>query len=306
MHGLATADTIPRIGIKGSRFRLNEDGAETVLDAGTIEVVIVGANPNVTKTWYAEEWSPDADPQAPDCFSMNGTTPSTQAQSPQSDLCSSCEHNAWGSKVTTTGQKLKACPDTKRLAIVAADDPSGTVYLLSVSPSALKGLNQYQRELSSRGIPPEIVRTKVSFDTSVSFPKILFGFGGFLDEEAIGVIESRIGSDEVKAVTGEEEALTLEPEPATKTKSEPKPKPEPEPELAPAPEPATKKGFGAAKPKAKPELAPAPEPATKKGFGAAKPKAKPEPATSNKTEDTQAMDLSAEIAALVGMADDDA
>ena len=294
----------PRISIKGSRFRIVEGDTETVLDSTTIDVVIVGANPRLSKTYYAKQWTPDAEPEAPDCFSLDGIAPDPEATAPQNDLCASCPQNAWGSKVNpTTGKEIKACSDLKRLAVVAADDPSGPVYLLSVTPAALKGLNQYQKELAVRGIPPEIVKTKVSFDTSASFPLLKFSFGGFLDADVQSVVDNLFGSAEVKEITGEvpRQAVAVPaiaaPKPAAVTAAAPKPVVvEPEPvAAAPAPEPTpAKRGFGAAKSTTK---------ATK--AAAAKPAAAP--AAAPAAQAAAAVSLADEIAALVGeVAADDA
>jgi len=255
--GLATGggESFPRIGIKGGRFRIHEGDTETVLDSTTIDVVIVGSNPRLSKTWYAKAWDKDSEPTAPDCFSLDGVSPDPQSTSPQNDLCASCPQNAWGSKVTPTGQQIKACADKKRLAVVSADDPTGPVYLLEVTPAALKGLNQYQKELVMRGIAPEIVTTKISFDTDASFPKLKFGFGGFNSAEVQEAVNPLFGSDSTKEITGEQLRQPAPvPQIAAPKQVVPKPVVEEE-EAAPAPvaEPATpKRGFGATKQAAKP------------------------------------------------------
>jgi len=284
-------ESFPRISIKGARFRIIDGDTETVLDSTSLEVVIVGANPRLSKTWYAKQWTPDSEPSAPECFSLDGIGPDPQSTNPQNDLCASCPQNAWGSKVTPQGQQIKACADQKRLAVVAADDANGPIYLLQVTPAALKGLNQYQKELSVRGIPPEIVKTKVSFDTDASFPKLKFSFGGFLDEETQGVVDELFGSDKVKDITGEIPRTPVSvPKIAAPTKVsvkavEPKPEPVVE-ETPPPPAPSTKRGFGAAKVEVKPK--------------AAAPKAAPAPAPT-----ASASSLADEIAALVGEVSDD-
>jgi len=286
--GLSSGQSFPKISIKGSRFRIKEGDTETVLDATTLDVVIVGANPRLSKTWYAKSWDKDAEPQAPDCFSLDGVSPDPESSDPQNDLCASCPQNAWGSKVTDSGQQVKACSDNKRLAVVSADDPSGPVYLLSVTPAALKGLNQYQKELSVRGIPPEIVKTRVSFDTDASFPKLKFTFGGFLDADVQEVVDGLFGTDQVKEITGE----TLRTPVAV-------------PQIAkvPAPAPvAPKPAVKAAAPAVEPAPAPAPAQAAapKRGFGASKP-AKPAAAPAAAAPAPQAAaSLADEIAALVG------
>jgi hypothetical protein len=264
--GISGGSDFPRISIKASRFRVIEDGTETVLNQTHLDVVVVGANPRLSKTWYAKEWNKDAEPTAPDCFSLDGMTPHPDSTAPQNDLCASCPQNAWGSKIAPNGQQLKACSDKKRLAVVAADDARGPVYLLEVTPAALKGLNAYQKELSVRGIAPEIVRTRVSFDTDASFPKLMFGFGGFLDEDTMAAVDGLFGSDQVQEITGEQAPVAVaKPAPAAKpapVKAAPKAvEPEPEAEEEPAPAPAAKRGFGAAKPAA---AAPAAKPVAAK------------------------------------------
>ena len=284
--GMASADgdTYPRISIKGARFRIVEGGNETVLDSNTLEAIIVGANPKLSKTWYEKAWTPDSEATAPDCFSLDGISPHPDSENPQNDLCANCPQNAWGSKVTPQGQQIKACADQKRLAIVAADDPDGAVYLLQVTPAALKGLNAYQKELSVRGIAPEIVRTKVSFDTNASFPKLTFAFGGFNDEQTQNAVDKLFGTEQVKQITGEQ-AVPSVPKQAPAIEKQPEPvAPAPAPEPV-AEEPAPVKGFGAKKADAPAKVAEEPKPA---------------PAVNG-----QADDLAAEIAALVGDVADD-
>ena len=296
--GLAAGgDSYPRISIKGSRFRIVEGKAETVLDQTKLNVVVVGANPRLSKNYYAKAWDQNDEPTGPDCFSLDGIGPDSSVQAPENDLCASCPKNAWGSKISGNGQQIKACSDQKRLAVVAAEDPEGPIYLLQVTPAALKGLNQYQKELSVRGIPPEVVKTVLSFDTDASFPKLKFGFGGFLEAHEQEAVDRLFGSDEVKEITGEKVTVSQPVEVAAPKPASVAPKPAPvevvEEPVAPAPEAATpKRGFGAAKPA---EEAPAPKPAAK---------AKPAP-VAVAAEDSDALSLADEIAALVGGLDAD-
>ena len=300
--GISQGQSFPRISIKGARFRIVEDGTETVLDTTTLDVVIVGANPKLSKTFYAKAWDKDAEPAAPDCYSLDGIKPHPEAETPQNDMCAGCPHNAWGSKIGPQGQQLKACTDQKRLAVVSADDPEGPVYLLQVTPAALKGLNAYHKELSVRGIPAEVVKTKIGFDTDASFPKLKFGFGGFLDEGTYASVEPLFGAENVLEITGEKQpeavaAPTQVRKAAVTAKPTPKPAPAPEPEVeeeeeeAPAPvAEKPKRGFGAAKA----EPAPAPK-------AAAKPKAEPKATV----VDDDVASLADEIAAMIGGDDDD-
>lgn len=290
--GMAQSDEggFPVISIKGGRFRIKMDGEEKVLDSTKLEVIVVGANPAVTKQWYKDKWTPDSEPSAPNCYSLDGKTPHPEAEEPQNDLCASCPKNAWGSATNAQGNPIKACSDEKRLAVVPTNKIDGPVYLLRVTPAALKGLNAYQKELSMRGIPAEIVKTFLSFDTNASFPKLQFSFAGFMDEAQQAKADLQFGSEAVKVVTGETQAAIKVPKPA----EEPKPVLVKESAPAPAPqeEPATDFGFDAepAAPAAKAE-APKKEKVVEE----------PKPAAVASGAD----DLAAEIAALVGEVSDD-
>lgn len=261
----------PRISIKGSRFRIVEDGNEEVMDVLSINVVIVGANPRLSKIYYAKQWTPDAEPANPDCFSLDAIKPDPAAASPQHTQCADCQHNAWGSRVTPNGSEVKACTDQKRLAVVAFESVNGPIYLLQVPPASLRALNGYHKELSRRGIPPEVVATRIAFDTDASHPKLVFSFGGFLTAEQQTLVDKLFGAESVLEVTGEK-VITL-PEPATPapklvfqaTKPTPVPtQPTPAPvatpvasTVAPIAAASKKRGFGGVAPVAVPVATPA-------------------------------------------------
>lgn len=190
----------PRISVKGGKFSDSDGNLDTTT---MLEVVIVGANPKLSKTWYSKPWSDNEEPSSPDCFSLDGVAPDKNARDPQNEICATCPNNAWGSRITPTGQQVKACSDQKRLAVVTVDEPDGDVYLLQVTPASLRALNQYQKQLSVRGIPPEIVKTRVGFDPDAQFPKLTFTFGGFLDETTQSIVDKLFDSDTVREITGE-------------------------------------------------------------------------------------------------------
>ena len=192
-----------KLSIKDSRFHIVTDAGDAQLTATSLNVVIVGANPRLSKVWYAGDYTVDRESSTPDCFSLNGETPSDRSELKQNDLCASCPQNAWGSKITPEGRKVKACADQKRLALVMADKTDGDIYLLQVTPSSLGNLNAYQKTLQTRGVAPDIAITTISFDTNVSFPKLKFSFGGFNTEKMQRNVDKLIGTDSVKVITGE-------------------------------------------------------------------------------------------------------
>jgi len=248
-------EMVPRISLKGARFRIKDGDAETVLDSTFLEVVIVGSNAGIAKNYYAKAYDASAEATGPDCSSIDGVFPLTDAPHPQSDTCASCPMNAWGSKITPQGQKIKACSDSKRLAIVAADNPDGPVYMLIVTASVLKDFMAYLTQLARRGLSPEMVRTRLAFDPNASYPKLTFALAGYLDEAGLDTIDNVLIDPRVKVATGANQLAAL-PAPA----AAPKPMLV-APKAEPAKAPTAASGFGvAAAPKAAPKVAPKAEP----------------------------------------------
>jgi len=265
-----------------------EEGTESVLPSLELNVIIVGANPRLSKVFYLKQWTPDQEPTNPDCYSLDGIAPDAASPAPQHTRCVDCPQNAWGSRTTPTGTSVKACADQKRLAVVSADDVSGPIYLIQVPPASLRNLNTYHKELSRRGIPPEVVSSLISFDTDASHPKLSFRFGGFITEADQKIVDALFTAENVLEITGEKITPLVDTLPSVK---------------APIPQPVVQK---VATPKptipTKPviEQTPVPIPA-KRGFGAAPKVVPPVNVVTNELGN-----LEAEVAALISGDSDDA
>jgi len=117
---------------------------------------------------------------APGCYAV-GTNPKDMAptdKSPnlQSATCQTCPMNEFGS----SGDG-KACKNGRRLALLPPNDAGDDVdheaemMILDVSPTALKGFDGYVRNLATTyQQPPVCFLTRISFDTSVDYAKVLF------------------------------------------------------------------------------------------------------------------------------------
>jgi len=189
---------IPRISIKGSRFRLVEDGVETVIGT-TLDTIIVGANPRVSKVYYNKPYDA-SEAVPPACFSNDGLAPDATVESPVSESCSLCPYNVLGSKILPSGAKSKMCADQRHLAVVPAADPS-KVYNLTVPVSGMKGLREYFKELNNYGVGPEEAITELGFDDDVSYPKITFTQKGYVPAKAIEKIDAMLDTDPVQVAT---------------------------------------------------------------------------------------------------------
>jgi hypothetical protein len=233
----------PVLSIKGKTFTVRRGKKSTMLtrkDAdgdqvpvNAIEVVLIKANRNFSKTYYAKGYVEGSDAK-PDCFSNDGIAPDASVQNPQAKKCAVCPKNVWGAKVSDEGKKLKACQDVRRVAVAALnalDDPM----LLRVPPASLKGLASYARDvLEPRKVSYNAVLTKVRFAPEASTPKLLFTPLQFLTEEQYqeaaalaesGLVQDIIGLTGTPMHVDEEEAPPQPPEvtapapaPAPKTK----------------------------------------------------------------------------------------
>jgi len=84
-----TKRIVPKNGI----FRKVVGGEEMGKVKGTMDVIVVSASPKVGRIFYAKQWTPDAEPTAPDCFSNDGNAPDAGSANKQSDRCDSCSQN---------------------------------------------------------------------------------------------------------------------------------------------------------------------------------------------------------------------
>lgn len=203
------AGGFPRISQGGGKFHIIEGDNKTLitdpnnpeLPAMQLEVVVVGFNPAVSKTYYEGDWEP-GDADEPDCSSDNGIVPDTGVPAPQSTNCANCKQNVWGSKISKhNGKQIKACSDNKRLVIVNANEiAEGKAISLTITPGALKEWAEFVRALDSKGIEVSTVVVKVQFDPTVTYPKLVFKFGRYLTPEEIAAVRVRESGDDVRLI----------------------------------------------------------------------------------------------------------
>ena len=132
--GGVRAGGFPSISIKANRFAI-KDGDETqalmtppaapgqpALPMGCLEVVVVDANPALSHTYYEGEWV-EGENKEPNCRSSNGVTPDADVATKQAAVCATCPKYAWGSAISKlSGKPVRACHDSKQLAVVPAGD----------------------------------------------------------------------------------------------------------------------------------------------------------------------------------------
>lgn len=198
----------PVISVKGKVFHIQR-GDERVLvtkpgedePAGSIEVVVIRSNPNRSKVYYAAGYV-EGSVDKPTCYSNDGVAPEADAQLPQSKKCATCPHNQWGAKVSESGKKMKACSDSRRLAVSTVETPTDPM-LLRVPAASMKALEEYGKMLAARGLPPQAVVTKVGFDYSVAYPSLTFKPVGLIgDANTLTSIKRMRDEDIVAQIVG--------------------------------------------------------------------------------------------------------
>lgn len=201
------------LSIRGSRWHVKVGDEETTITdsttgdpVGSLRLVLLKASPNVSKNYYQGGYEEGAN-DAPTCWSIDGIRPDPAADK-QADSCAVCPKNVFGSRVTDAGKKVKACGDSRRLAVIPEGDFKNDVYggpmLLRVPASSLSNLSQYGKKMDKQGFPYNTIVTRASFDHTVSFPKLEFNaVRPLTDDEAdeiIGLLNDPEFADKVEAV----------------------------------------------------------------------------------------------------------
>lgn len=259
---------------KGSRWKIKYQGEEhQILNAdgdpqGSLEVVLLKANPHITKNYYEQGYTEGA-AEAPDCFSLDGMHPDAGANKPQATTCARCPKNVFGSRITPAGKKAKACQDNRRLAITPANDIDNETFggpmLLRVPAASLADLAMVGKNLKARGFPYNSVSIRIGFDLDVAYPKLTFKPIRPLTDDEAAKVAAMLSNDKLERILAE----AIENIDAPPADAEPE---APKDDLFEQPVTTAVKP-AAAKPKAAaPAAAAAPKPAAK---AAAKPAAKP-------------------------------
>lgn len=204
---LAGKTGVARIVPKNGIFRKVVGGEEMGKAKGPLNTIIVNASPYVGRIFYVKQWSPDAEPTAPDCFSNDGRAPDASAANPQSDRCDSCPQNIKGS-----GQgQSKACRYSRRLAVLLEEDfgtaLEGRVYQMNLASKSLFGdsksdkvhtFDNYCKFLANNGKSLEHFVTTISFNEDNDNQSVLFSALDYVNRQQFNVTQKVAAADEVK------------------------------------------------------------------------------------------------------------
>lgn len=165
------------------------DGQESPGPFSAVILDFVSANEYYTNPYVRGEVVP------PDCFAINEEpgllAPSKNAPKPQSENCSACHWNQYG---TARVGKGKACKNTRLLALLPPDaDAASPIWLMSISPTGIQAWDRYVATIYAQfNSTPARVITTIAFDPKVDYPSVRFGNPVPLEPEMMPQFISRL------------------------------------------------------------------------------------------------------------------
>jgi hypothetical protein len=177
-----------RISLRGGKFRMVVNGEEVLTsNSDALNVVIVNAAKDVSRTFYAKAYNPKEDAAIPDCWSNSGVAPDASVENPQHHNCTECPQNVKGSGAGGG----RACRHFRRVAVALADDIGGDVYQLQLASKSIFGkgdlthmpFEQYVKYVGSQGYNLNTLTTEMRFDPDSDTAKLFFKPLKFLSKE---------------------------------------------------------------------------------------------------------------------------
>jgi len=173
LAGLSTGDSFQRIRQDNKTF-IMPDGSKIPRE---LPVVILDWAYNYQ--YYSKPYVP-GEKAFPDCIAVGQTQrdmqPSQNSPNIQNDgnPCATCWANKFGSAKTGKG---KACQNRISLACMLYDDehgPEDGIFIVSVSPTALKHWGKYNSQLAEKNLVPAQVVTVIGFDDASKYDTLVF------------------------------------------------------------------------------------------------------------------------------------
>lgn len=201
-------------GEKRPLIRTNADGDEEPIS--TMRVVIVDFNQRRGRTYYEGSYNPDT-PGTPTCWSKDGIEPDNGVPDDvMKDVtafkCADCPLAIKGSRITDNGKEVAACSEHRMMAVVPANKLDSQPLRLKIAVTSdfdknspeLEAKNffafkQYRAFLRNHGVTNTAqVITKMKFDPTVAYPKIVFGPDRLISEEELETLEDAHDEDLIK------------------------------------------------------------------------------------------------------------
>ena len=160
----------------GDKIQLKNDKTFNLPDGSKVsELQVVVVDFMAMNNFYEGAYDKD-NISPPACFAIGQVitqmVPSDNSPVKQSDSCSVCPMNQFGS-----AGNGKACKNMRRLCVLPPDADADTpMWVLDVSPTGLKSFDGYVKSVAAKfGVLPIGVVTTVTMDPNVDYPSLRFG-----------------------------------------------------------------------------------------------------------------------------------
>lgn len=201
-------------GEKRSLIRVNDDGDEEPISI--MRVVILDFNQRRGRTYYEGTYNADQ-PGSPLCWSKDGIEPDPAVpedvrEETTSNKCATCPMAVKGSRITENGKEVAACSEHRMLAVVPANKLDSTPLRLKIAVTSdfdknspeLEAKNffafkQYRAFLRNHGVNHTgVVVTKMRFDPTVAYPKIVFGPDRVVEPDELAMLEESFDPEQIE------------------------------------------------------------------------------------------------------------
>jgi hypothetical protein len=175
----------------------------TEYPAPFVDVVILKAQKDMSRVFYASGYVQGVRGKKPDCWSSDGVRPDETVAAPVNPVCATCPNAEWGSGGSAAAPKAQACQQRRRTVVVPyypqpydlSNAEAGGPMLLSVPPGSLTNLVRYSEALNdmeladgSKGMPYAACVTRLSYEPLLKFSKVVFQYLKPLDDAESDVI----------------------------------------------------------------------------------------------------------------------
>jgi hypothetical protein len=174
----------------------------TEYPAPFVDVVILKAQKEMSRVFYASGYVQGVRGKKPDCWSSDGVRPDETVAQPVNPVCATCPKSEWGSGGSAAAPKAQACQQRRRTVVTPyapgidlTNEAEGGPMLLSVPPGSLTNLVKYSEQLDdmeladgSKGMPYAACVTRLSYEPLLKYSKVVFQYLKPLDDAESDVI----------------------------------------------------------------------------------------------------------------------
>lgn len=199
--------------VDGEKVKMTRNVDGVMEPVQTLKVIVLQQAKSRGRAYFEGAYDPEKEGK-PLCWSSDGNVPDADVAIPQHSDCKNCPMSAKGSKITEQGKAVTACSAHRIIVVVPAAQPNSQPLRCKLAITSLfdkqspdlekagwQAFEQYTDMLRSRGVGHTAsVVTKMTFDSNVAYPKVIFSPDRWLTPEEVAVVAPIAKSEEVMAL----------------------------------------------------------------------------------------------------------